>query len=155
MRFCCHAQMCLWFAYTAHVMFFCCLLLHESQIRYAHNGRSDICVLRNQNRSTFIGMYDQHCYWHCRCFRLCLWNSRKNWNKWVMCNNRSTLLTCDTWAIKRYEITCCMGRDFVYCREFIVSCRWPWFCRVYALSSQSQRSRPDEVMFANGILVNV
>ena len=33
--------------------------LHESQIRYAHSGRSNICILRSQNRSTLISIYDK------------------------------------------------------------------------------------------------
>ena len=60
----CNAQMCLWWMYKAHVSLY--RILHESQIRDADSGRSDICILCSQNRSTFIRIYDRHCYCHCR-----------------------------------------------------------------------------------------
>ena len=105
------------------------LIFLESQIRDAHTGRSDICIFRSQHRSTFISIYDRHCYCHCRNVRHCLCNSRENLNKLVMCNKRFNLVKCDTWAIRLYEITSCMGRYYEYCRGFIDSCWWPWFCR--------------------------
>ena len=38
---------------------------HESQLRYAHNGRSVICILRLPSRSSFIRISNQ--IWHCHC----------------------------------------------------------------------------------------
>ena len=32
----------------------------RSQIRYAHRGLGDICILSSQDRSTFISIYDEH-----------------------------------------------------------------------------------------------
>ena len=36
----------------------CFLTFRGFQIRYAHQGLSDICILSGQNRSTFISIYD-------------------------------------------------------------------------------------------------
>ena len=88
---------------------------HESQIRYAHNGRKDICIWSRRNRSTFISICEQQCYCHCSCFRHCLWNSREDWNTCVMRNNSFNHFKCDTWAIRLYEITSSMGLSFDYC----------------------------------------
>ena len=45
-----------------------------------------------------------------------------------------------------------MGRDFDSCRVIISSCQLSRFCRVYGISWRGQRSRGDEVLFANGTL---
>ena len=42
-------------------------------------------------------------------FHHCLWNSRENWNAWVMYSNRFIIIRCDTWAIRLYAITSCIG----------------------------------------------
>ena len=41
-------------------------IFHWWQIRYAHSGLSNICILCIQTRSTFIRMYDKRCDCHCR-----------------------------------------------------------------------------------------
>ena len=48
-----------------------------------------------------------------------------------------------------------MGRDFDDCNRFTSSCQVSWFCRVYGISWRGQRSRGDEVLFANGTLARV
>ena len=50
------------------------VFFYESQIRDAHSGRSDICILRSHNRSTLISIYDQRFDCHCR---ICLSLSTK------------------------------------------------------------------------------
>ena len=146
--------MCLRWEYKAHVLVFFSHL-HESQIRYAHNGRKDICILGRQSRLTFISIYKQQCDCHCRICRHCLWNSRENWNTCVMRNNRFNHVKCDTWAIRLYEITSSMGRYFDYCMGFICSCQLPWFWWFCGTRWRSQRSRGDEVLFATGTFVGV
>ena len=63
--FFCHAQMCLRYAYNAHVSVF---LISWIANTLRSQCRSDIFLLRSQNRSTFIRIYDQRCYCHRRLF---------------------------------------------------------------------------------------
>ena len=121
---------------------------HESQIRGAHIGRKDICILGRQSRSTFISIYDQRCYCHCSFCRHCLWNSRENWNTSVMCSNRFNLVKGNTWAIRLCEITSAMGGYVDYCLGFIITCQLTWFWWFCGTRWRSQRSRGDEVLFA-------
>ena len=80
------------------------------------------------------------------CFPHCLRHSRETWNAWVMSNNRSHIVNCDTWTIIRY---------FDYCWVFICSCRWSWCWWFCFTSWRILRSIGDEVLFANCISVEV
>ena len=72
-----------------------------------------------------------------------------------MCNNSFNIVKCVTWASRLYAITSCMGRYFDDCRGFISSCRWSWCWWFCCTSWQSQRSRGDDVLFANATSVVV
>ena len=70
-------QMCLWW-HIKHIPFV--HTFHETQIRYAHWGLSDICVLSSQNRSGFISISDRNCVATAELDCHCIENSRVHYN---------------------------------------------------------------------------
>ena len=120
MKFCCHAQMCLWWASQAHVLVFTFFMNRKYVTPTMVGATSASCREKTDRRLYALMIKDAIAT--AGCSRHCLRNSRENQNKWVMSNNRSNFIKCDTWAIRLYETTSSMGRYFDYWWGFISSC---------------------------------
>ena len=113
--------------------------VHRSQICYAHNGLNDICILCIQNRSPFIGIHDQRCYYHCRSkLQLCIKQPREL--KFISNVFKSFyIIKRYTWTIILYGITSYVGRYFDYCRGVMNCCQVSWCCWFGGTRWRSQR----------------
>ena len=137
MRFCCHAQMCLWW-HKAHVSVFTFLMSCEYVTPTMIGATFAFCAVKTDRR--LYGL-SSNAMAAAGFVRHCVRNSRENQNKWVVFNKRFSLVKCDTWAIWLYPRISCMGRYFDYCTGFISSCHLSWFCWFCFARWRSQRSR--------------